>query len=125
MISMKTGFNSQLGIEFLGLDGGWIRIRLQADERHIHEQGYVHGGVILSLLDVVMARAVRHALGAETYAPTIELNASFLRPLRQGPVNARARVVNAGRRLLRVEGEVLNSDQKLSAIGRGSFVVAA
>lgn len=122
MQSADFGFNRLLGIRFLGAreDGYWIEI--DAGDAHVHDKGLVHGGVILALLDTAMSRAVRDALDPGSYRPTIELSASFLRPLQPGVVRACGRVIHASRSLSRVEGKVVDTGGRIGATGRATFI---
>lgn len=119
-----SGFNALLGVRHLGMreDGYWIEI--EAGEAHLHDQRLVHGGVILALLDTAMSRAVRHALDAGSYRPTIELTASFLRPLTPGIVRAFGRVIHASKSLSRVEGGIVDAAGRIAATGRATFMKA-
>jgi len=119
---MANGFNALLGVRHIGLrdDGYWIEI--DAGDVHVHDKGLVHGGVILSLLDIAMSRAVRHAADPESYMPTIEFSTSFLRPLNRGIVRACGIVLAASRTLTRVEGKIVDADGRIAAIGRGTFM---
>jgi len=120
-----SGFNALLGVRHLGMrdDGYWIEI--EAGETHLHDQHLVHGGVILALLDTAMSRAVRHALDVGSYRPTIELTASFLRPLTPGIVRAFGRVTHASKSLSRVEGSVVDAAGRIAATGRATFMKVA
>lgn len=111
-----------LGVKHIGLreDGYWIEI--DAGETHLHDKGFVHGGVILSLLDIAMSRAVRAGEDPDGYAPTIEINASFLRPLPQGLVRSRGKLIHGSKTLRRVEGAVLDAEGRISALGRATFM---
>jgi uncharacterized protein (TIGR00369 family) len=111
---MANGFNALLGVRHIGLrdDGYWIEI--DAGDAHVHDKGLVHGGVILSLLDIAMSRAVRHAADPESYMPTIEFN--------RGIVRACGIVLAASRTLTRVEGKIVDADGRIAAIGRGTFM---
>jgi uncharacterized protein (TIGR00369 family) len=116
------GFNALLGLDVVGFRDGRFWIGLDAGESHMHEKGFVHGGVVLALLDTAMSRAVRHDRPKGAYLPTIEFNASFLRPLGAGPVQAWGRIVQAGRTLVRAEGAVIDDDGRACAAGRATFI---
>lgn len=119
---MTAGFNALLGVRCLGMRNDEYWIELEADERHLHDMGTVHGGVILSLLDIAMSRAVRATLEPRSYMPTIELSASFLRPLEKGRISVSGKVLVGSKRLSRVEGRLFDSADRTSAIGRATFM---
>lgn len=119
---MTAGFNALLGVRCLGMRNDEYWIELEADERHLHDMGTVHGGAILSLLDIAMSRAVRATLEPGSYMPTIELSASFLRPLEKGRISVSGKVLVGSKRLSRVEGRLFDSAGRTSAIGRATFM---
>ena len=52
-------FIDDLGLEFLQSDAGHGSVALQLTTRHLNSWNAVHGGVIMTLLDVAMAVAGR------------------------------------------------------------------
>jgi uncharacterized protein (TIGR00369 family) len=83
--------------------------------------GYVHGGIIATVLDEVMSKVSRFF---DVRAVTAELTVEFLKPVRVGQeltvegFNAR----REGRQLYH-EGEIRDAAGTLLARGRGRFVV--
>lgn len=80
-------------------EGG--RARLVIDERPEigNVIGAVHGGVVITLLDVVMASAAVSKLGFTRTAVTLNMNTSFLEP---------------GRGRLTADGEVVSHDDSVA-----------
>jgi uncharacterized protein (TIGR00369 family) len=75
-------FVEDLGIHLVSAESGRSVIRLEAELRHLNSWGVVHGGVVMTLLDVAMAsagRSLRTDLGTGGNV-TIEMKTSFLRP---------------------------------------------
>lgn len=80
-----------------------------------------HGGVVMTLLDVAMARAAITAPGAPASAVvTVEMSSRFLRPAR-GPLVASGRVVNAGGSLATCQADVHQADGSHVASAMGTF----
>jgi uncharacterized protein (TIGR00369 family) len=52
-------FLHDLGVEFLEMEDGHARLSLDLTERHMNSWQITHGGVIMTMLDVVMAMAGR------------------------------------------------------------------
>jgi len=115
-------FNDLLGICLGGYDGDVYRLELVTRPQHMHAAGSVHGGVILSLLDTVMSRAVRSHLPDCDYMPTMNLSANFFRPMGEGLISAEGRVVNSSRRTVCAEGKLYGGSGKLLAQGTASFM---
>lgn len=80
-----------------------------------------HGGVVMTLLDVAMARAATSLAGAETGSVvTVEMSTRFMRPGR-GPLWAAGEVLHAGGSLCTCEAHVHDSSGALLASAMGTF----
>lgn len=89
-------------------------------DAHKNSNGVVHGSVIHALLDSAMGLQCFRAAGRQPVA-TAEISVRFLRPVFDGRLEARARVLHSGKRLLFVEADV-RRDGDLVAVGQASFV---
>ena len=80
-----------------------------------------HGGILMTLLDVAMARAAtsQPAAPARTVV-TVEMSSRFLRPGR-GPLTAEGRVLHAGGSLCSCEAQVMDAAGHLVASAQGTF----
>jgi uncharacterized protein (TIGR00369 family) len=116
--SSSSSFTELLGMQFEG-DQGAVRVSIDVDDRHRQRNGVVHGSVIHALLDTAMGIAAHLACGREPVA-TAEISVRFLEPVFDGRVEASARVLKAGKRLIVVEGEVHRAGMRV-AVGQGSF----
>jgi acyl-CoA thioesterase len=77
---VEIPFLTDLGVEYMGMGDGRAQIALSLSERHMNSWRVTHGGVIMTLLDVVMSLAGR-SLDPELRAGvTIEMKTSFLQP---------------------------------------------
>lgn len=80
-----------------------------------------HGGVIMTLLDVAMARAATSAPDAPSRtAVTVEMSSRFLHPGR-GPLVAEGFVLNQTRSLCTCQANVLNAEGRIVATAMGTF----
>jgi uncharacterized protein (TIGR00369 family) len=80
----------------------------------------VHGGLLSTLLDEVMAHA---CLSSEGAAVTMELTVRFLKPLEIGqPVRISGEVQEVKGRILVTKGEVLDSAGEVVARGSARFL---
>jgi uncharacterized protein (TIGR00369 family) len=86
-----------LGWKALELEPGHVRVRYTARREFGNPQGAIQGGFLAAMLDDAMGPALFTLLGANQFAPTIEINVSFLRPARPGPIIAEGRVVHRTR----------------------------
>ena len=96
------------------------RVVVEAVDEHLNPHGSVHGGVLATMLDVAMGQAVAQAGGESPV--TVSLTVTYLEPGRPGRLEATARVRKRGKRLLVVEGEVVQ-DGDVVADALGTFSV--
>jgi uncharacterized protein (TIGR00369 family) len=117
-------FVEMLGFELLRFEPGVAEIAVPLREELTNSWGVAHGGVSMTLLDVVMAHAARTP-GADGVAETsgivtIEMKTSFLRP-------GLGRLVGTGRRLHRTasmafcEASLVDAGGALVAHATGTF----
>jgi uncharacterized protein (TIGR00369 family) len=109
-----------LGIRLLEMGDGRARMVFEPRSEHENSWNGVHGGVILTLLDVGMGTAARALDPACNGATTVELKANFLAAAR-GALITRCLAQRAGRSLIFAEGEVLDAAGVAVAKGSGTF----
>jgi acyl-CoA thioesterase len=115
-------FLDDLGVEFLGMGNGTAQVALNLEKRHMNSWHVAHGGVTMTLLDVVMSMAGRSLDPDARGGITIEMNTSFIRPAG----TAGARIVAKGKALhysttiCFCEGEVWDGE-KMVAKAMGTF----
>ena len=117
-------FVKLLGMELQRFDPDEAEIHLELREELTNSWGVAHGGVTMTLLDVVMAHAARSPLkaggDAQPGVVTIEMKTSFMRP-------GQGRLIATGRRLHRTatlafcDGHVHDADGKLVGHASGTF----
>ncbi|MEE2630870.1 MAG: PaaI family thioesterase [Actinomycetota bacterium] len=106
-----------------GPDGAVVAF-LEVDDRHLHPNGIVHGGVVFTLADTAMGRATLAVLGDGQICASIEVSVRYLRPIPGGRLVATASVLRAGRRIVHLEcGITVDGDDRPVAVLQGSFAV--
>src|SRR5437867_2964770 len=90
---------------------------VSADKKFYNPMGTVHGGIITDLADASMGYAVITTLEREETFTTLELKMNFLRPVFEGKLTARAKVLHGGRTIALAELVVRNSEKKVVARG--------
>lgn len=98
-IFARTPFTKVLGMEREFSRDGKARLTLEPKAELGNVIGGVHGGVVLTLLDVVMASAAVSRVDFVKTVVTLNLNTSFLTP---------------GRGRLIADGEVVDSDDAVA-----------
>ena len=111
-----------LGLQQQASPPGQSALRLpQLKPEHCNLLPAAHGGVIMTLLDVAMARAATSAPGAASRSVvTVEMSTRFITPGR-GPLVASGRVLHAGGSLCSCEAQVHLDDGTLVASAQGTF----
>jgi uncharacterized protein (TIGR00369 family) len=111
----KIPFVSHLKILTETLGEGSARLSLPVERHLTNSLGTVHGGVIMSLLDVALCTAARTLHPESVGVITINLSTSFIGAGNGAKLIAEARVLKDGRSMSFVEGEAQNADGSLVA----------
>jgi len=121
---VRIPFVELLGFELLRFERGEAEIALMLRDELTNSWGVAHGGVSMTLLDVVMAHAARapgdDGVVEESGVVTVEMKTTFIRP-------GLGRLVATGRRLHRTasmafcEGSLVDGDGQLAAHATGTF----
>jgi len=117
---LHVPFLAHLGVEIEEMEPGRAVLSLEPRPEHYNSWGGVHGGVIMTLLDVCMAVAGRAHDPANLSGVTVDMASSFISP-GKGRQVATGRVVAQTRTLWRCEGEIHNADGTLVARAIGTF----
>jgi uncharacterized protein (TIGR00369 family) len=104
-----------LGVRPISLAPGEAVAELTAGP-HLHNaMGTVHGGVFCDLADVAMGVALATvAADGESFA-TLQLQMSYILPLREGPLRARARLLHRGKSAAHLECDLEDGEGRLVA----------
>lgn len=96
---------------------------LDVDERHINPHGAVHGAVMFALVDTAMGGATMSVLDEGMWCATVDIHTRFLSPCFGGRLTATATVRRAGRRVVHLDGVVVDEDGKEFMAASGVFAV--
>ena len=121
-LAIHIPFAEHLQLDSPRSSDGSAQMAYQARAEHLNSFGIVHGGAVMTLLDVVMASAAR-SLQPEMGMITIELKTSFMRPA-QGALTALGEVLHRTRKMAFVEGRVIDDQGQLCAHATGTFKYA-
>ncbi len=111
----RIPFVSHLKILTETLGEGSARLSLPIEPHLTNSIGTVHGGVIMSLLDVALCTAARTLHPDSLGVITIDMSTSFIGGGGGARLLAEARVLKNGRSMIFVEGEAKNEDGSLVA----------
>jgi uncharacterized protein (TIGR00369 family) len=109
-----------LQLEFLIAEDETVVCLATVPDRFAGHPGYLHGGIIATLLDEIMSKAVR-ARGLT--AMTRHLEIDYLRPVPSGePLRLEGRVLRGEGRKHWTEAEILDAKGAALARGKGLFI---
>jgi uncharacterized protein (TIGR00369 family) len=111
----KIPFVTLLKIRTEELGQGTARLWLPVEPQFTNSLGTVHGGVIMSLLDVALCTAARTLHPDSVGVVTIDLSTSFIGAGSGSRLTAEARVLKDARTMSFVEAEAKNEDGSLVA----------
>jgi len=117
--------SAHLGQQLLELDSdeGWVRIAYLLSDAHFNRYGAIHGGVIASVMDDVVATAAGLVAQWGEIAPTLEMKVSYLNQAGAGAHTAEARVIKRGRTVLFLEGTLFNDSGKTIATSSATIMI--
>lgn len=111
-----TAISRLLGFELVAIDAGAATLALAADAaRHGNQQGTVHGGMLCELADAAIGTAHSTLMQEDESFTSIDLKATFLRPVWQSRLLARAWATHAGRTISHYRCEIRRDDDKVVA----------
>jgi uncharacterized protein (TIGR00369 family) len=119
----RIPFIGLLKIATDALGHGTAALSLPVEPELTNSMGKVHGGVIMSLLDVALCTAARTLHPESIGVITINLSTSFIDAGGGAKLYADARVLKDGRSMSFVEGEAKNPDGTLVAKAVGTVRV--
>jgi acyl-CoA thioesterase len=115
-------FLKDLGVELLGMGNGEASIALDLQPRHMNSWDVTHGGVTMTMLDVVMSLAGRSLNADARGGVTVEMKTSFLQPGGKpgNRIVAKGKAFHRSTTMCFCEGDLWNGD-KLVAKAMGTF----
>jgi uncharacterized protein (TIGR00369 family) len=116
----KIRFAEHLGVKIDALEKGMARLSLEIKPEYTTSWGTVHGGAILSLLDITLSMSARTLYDPPRSIMTIDLSAQFVGTAK-GVIRAEGRVAKAGKSTIFCEGEVRDAAGELVAKAIGTF----
>ena len=121
---VRIPFVEMLGLELLSFDAGHAEMALDLREELTNSWSVFHGGVTMTLLDVVMAHAARSpnqpGITESPGVVTVEMKTTFMRP-GLGRLLAKGRLVHRTVSMAFCEGSVFDAQGGIVAQATGTF----
>ena len=122
--SLEDTLDATLGVEVLEVTEEEIRGRMPVENRIRQPYGIVHGGAMSTIAESLTSLGTARGVFADgKIAMGQEINASFMRPISTGHVNALARVRRRGRTAWNWEVEITDDEGRLCALLRATIAV--
>jgi uncharacterized protein (TIGR00369 family) len=120
----RSPFISWLGLRVVSLDHDRQEIRVAMPMRPELERRpgtrQFHGGSIAAFIDIAGDFAIGMLLGGGV--PTMNFRTDYLRPALGNSLTAVARVRRAGKTAATVDVDILDDEDRLIALGRGTYL---
>jgi 1,4-dihydroxy-2-naphthoyl-CoA hydrolase len=121
---LERTLDGTLGVEVLEIGDEVVRGRMAVADRILQAYGIVHGGALIAIAESLTSLGTARGVYEQgKIAMGQEMNASFMRPISAGHVNAVARLRRRGRTAWNWEVEVTDDDGRLCALMRATIAV--
>ena len=117
-------FVEQLGIRLVEMSRERAIVSLKRRPELLNSWGAAHGGVIMTMLDLVMSMAVRGHYNVSAGVLTVDMSIGFLNASKDD-VFAEGRVLHAGRSTAFCEAEAHDAEGRILAKAIGTFKLLA
>jgi uncharacterized protein (TIGR00369 family) len=122
MISRHTKDSYSQCSQLLGMDitladnqAGILEANFVALPSFANTVGNIQGGILTAMLDDLMGYALGITLPSTQFAPTANLNVSFLRPARAGVLHGKGQVLKQEGDVFHLAGKLYNAEGDLLA----------
>ena len=121
--NVKNQFANLLGLELSVLDEGIAQYTVKIQGNHLATPGFVHGGLLTTLLDATMGAGALTLVADELkVVSTIEMNVNFIRAALEGEILiAQSSLVRKGKTVIFMRAEIKNEQNQMLAVSTGSF----
>jgi uncharacterized protein (TIGR00369 family) len=108
-------FNKLLGIQVSREHKDGVTLQCKVKKELLNSSGVLHGGVAASIADVSVGVAIQHHFKTVRPISTVEMKINYFRPVAEGTLYARARLLRIGSTLS--IGRVDLTDSKKNLVG--------
>ncbi|MBO1924710.1 PaaI family thioesterase [Thiomicrorhabdus sp. 6S3-12] len=122
MRNIKFPFLEHIGAELTAFESGSAEVELHVKPYHLQHMGFVHGGVISTLMDNTGWYAAVSNLDEGFTAVTMEIKVNYLKPASGKHLVASATVKRKGQKVSFVTIELLDGEQ-LVAYATGTYAI--
>ena len=102
----ENHFIQHIGLQLSHVEAGYAEMTLEIKKHHLQQNGFMHGGVTATILDVVTGISAYTTVVKGKNVVTADLKVSYLNPSTSKNILATGRVKKSGNFLVFCEGEV-------------------
>lgn len=111
-----------LGFRLTSWKEGFARLEMPVRNDHRNTVGYLHGGIVSSLLDIAGAVAGSHGVSNELVSVTVNLNTNFMSPHKGAVAIAEGELIRSTKTLFFAQSKLIDAESnRLCAIATGTF----
>ena len=111
-----------LGFKLIAWQEGYTKIEMPVRPEHRNTVGYLHGGVIASLLDIAGAIAGSHGVSDRLVSVTINLNCNYMAPHTASTVVTEGELVRTTSSLFFAQAKLFDPENnRLCATASGTY----
>ena len=114
---------SLLGFSIKSVQSGEAVIEFEMTADHTNTMGTLHGGVFCTIADTAMGVAFYTMLEENESLATLELKINYLKPVWNGKLLAKGKVIKKGRSTGFVECNVMDENDELVAHANSTYMV--
>ncbi|MCH9814259.1 MAG: PaaI family thioesterase [Epsilonproteobacteria bacterium] len=122
MKDIKLPFLEHIGAELIDYGTGHATVELHTKEYHLQHLGFIHGGVISTLMDNTGWYAAMSTLDDGQTSVTVEIKINYLKPASGDKLIVKAETKRRGRSIAFVTVELFD-EGKLVAYATGSYAI--
>lgn len=122
---LVCGLDNKLGLytSFYELENGELLAVFKPREEHQSYPGRLHGGIVSTILDETIGRAIMTDHPHKYWGVTVEISVRFRKPVPLGEeLRVIGRITKDSKRLFEGSGEVLLADGSVAAEAHGKYM---
>jgi len=123
--NMPSPFVVENGPLYHKVEDGHLLMGFRVEARHTNAAGGLHGGMLMTLIDMQLNSALNYQLDTAQFIPTVAVTVDFIAPAVIGDwVQGRTEVLKRGRSTVFTDCRIIRGNGDLIARGSGIFKVS-
>jgi len=119
----QSPYFALLSMKVKDLEWGTAILEVDLDGKHLQPFGYVHGGVIASVMDAAAFWAVFPQVKEGMGLTTVEIKVNYLAPVQKGKLVAKGRCIKIGKTLALGDVFITGTEGNLLAHGTATMMI--